>query len=216
MFSCLPFLTGREDISVDLYENLFLKYFRKAPFVQRGCKFTELYRVYSYDVFCNEHQNFELLNYMLLKYNAAPDLNVQSYDCFSLYENTDREEVVSSKCFENKQFQLIMTYGNGPEAHIQFYLHVAYDVFSMFENCIEEEFGDDDLFTTTDHDHFLLKLLSRKQLASMIVLSLTAESILRILLRMYSGMMAYSDVQAYVFATCYKPSVFINWQIIRL
>ena len=56
MFSCLPLLTSREDISVDLYENLFLKYFRKAPFVQRGCKFTELYRVYSYDVFCKEHQ----------------------------------------------------------------------------------------------------------------------------------------------------------------
>ena len=84
VFSCLPLLTGREYISVDLYENLFLKYFRKAPFVQQGCKFTELYRVYSYDVFCNEHQNFELLNYMLLKYNAAPHLNVQSYDCFSL------------------------------------------------------------------------------------------------------------------------------------
>ena len=63
-----------------------------------------------------------------------------------------------------------MTYGNGPEAHIlQFYLHLDYDVFSMFENCIEEEFGDDDLFTTTDHDHFLLKLLARKQLASKIV-----------------------------------------------
>ena len=72
---------------------------------------------------------------MLLKYNAAPGLNVQSYDCFSVYENTDREEVVSSKCFQNKIFQLIMTYGNGPEAHIQFYLHVDYDVFSMFENC---------------------------------------------------------------------------------
>ena len=55
-----------------------------------------------------------------------------------------------------------------------------------------------------------MKLLARKQLASKIVLSLTAESILRILLRMYSGMMAYSDVQAYVFATCYKPSVFIE------
>ena len=85
VFSCLPLFTGCKDISVDLYDNLFLKYWRKAPFVQWGCKFTELYRVYSSDMFCNEHQNFELLNYMLLKYNAAPDLNVQSYDCFSLF-----------------------------------------------------------------------------------------------------------------------------------
>ena len=62
--------------------------------------------------------------------------------------------------------------------------------FSMFENCIEEEFGDDDLFKTTDHDHFLLKLLARKQLARLYYL-LTAESILRILLRMCSGIMSY-------------------------
>ena len=45
-FSCLPLLNGYS-ISVEVHENIFAKYFKRASFVQEKSNITNLYRIYT-------------------------------------------------------------------------------------------------------------------------------------------------------------------------
>ena len=209
VFSCLPLLTGCDSLRVDVYENVFAKYFKRAAFVRDKCNITEIYRLYTYNVLCES--NYKTLNYLLLRYNALPDLQeFNGYDCFSQYSSDDRDEIIASKCFNNKSFQLVIVYGNSPKAHIQFYLHVAYDVFNdLLKGSIEEEYGNDDQFISLDCDNFTVYVFRKTQKKKeKLILTLVEQSILRFLILLYKGKLDYTELHAYVLSVCYSPVLF--------
>ena len=79
-FSCLPLLNGHNSINVEIDENIFAKYFKKAVFQPKKSNFTDnllpLYKVLF-------ETDYEPVNYLLLKYNAINDLQESGCNCFS-------------------------------------------------------------------------------------------------------------------------------------
>ena len=71
LFSCLPLISGYS-IYVDIYENIFEKYFKNAYFVNTKPNITNIYRLYKYEAVFDKE--FEVFNYMLIKYDATNDL----------------------------------------------------------------------------------------------------------------------------------------------
>ena len=92
---------------------------------------------------------------------------------------------------------------------MQFFLHVTYDVFNSFlENCIEEDYGNDELFES-ESDDFTVHLFCRSQKnRNRNVLSLVEQSMLRFFISLYQGKVTYEAFFAYVLTVCYRVSVF--------
>ena len=112
MLCCLPLRSGYS-IYVDIYENIFEKCFKNAYFINTKPNITNIYRLYKYeDVFDKE---LEVFNYMLIKYDATNDLQDRNgYNCLSEYDRYNRNEndVIASKCFNSKHFQLAIVFGD--------------------------------------------------------------------------------------------------------
>ena len=146
---------------------------------------------------------------MILHYNGKKDLQEAfGHKCFSEYFDDSRNEVIASKCFTNEFFQFVMLYGSDPEAHLQFYLHVDSNVYNSFiSGCIEEEYGNDDLFVA-EYNCFEVSLYRTTQRRRTDLLSLVEQSYLNFLLCLYKGTVNYEDFYAYVLTVCYKASVF--------
>ena len=174
--------------------------------MQKNTNITNIYRIYTHDALFDSI--YETINYLLLKYDATTDLqDIQGHNCFSQYD-VAYGDILASKCFDNKYFQLVIVCGNEPEAHLQFYLHVASVVFNDFiEGSIEEEYGNDELFISPEHDNFIVYLF-RKTQKKRTLLTLVQQSMLRLLILLYQGQLEYEDFYAYVFTVCYRPALF--------
>ena len=181
-FSCLPLLDTVNNKTVEIHENIFLKYFKKATFVKEINALTNVYRFYTNEGFFGQH--FETINYMILHYDGKHDLQESfGYRCFSEYFDDSRNEIIASKCFTNEFFQFVMLYGSDSEAHLQFYLHVDANVFNSFiSECIKDDYGNDSLFVA-DYDCFEVSLYSRTQRRRSDLLSLVEQSYLNFMIR---------------------------------
>ena len=71
----------------------------------------------------------------------------------------------------------MVVYRNELEGNIQFYLHVAYDIFN----------GNEEEFISIDNDDFEVQLFRKTQVNKTLLLSLCEQSMLRILLSLYRG-----------------------------
>ena len=82
LFSCLPLISGYS-IYVDIYENIFFKtYFKNAYFINTEPNITHIYRLHKYEAVFDKE--FEVFNYMLIKYDATNDLQDRNgYKCLS-------------------------------------------------------------------------------------------------------------------------------------
>ena len=210
-FSCLPLLDAQNK-PVDLHTNIFASYFKKASFAQENQKITEVYRIYTNEVLFN--WDFETVDYLLLHYDGKQDLEAShGHQCFSEYFDDSRNQILASTCFGNDSFQLAMIYGSEPEAHLQFYLDVDYNVFNCFVNsCIEVDYGNDVLFVS-ENDCFVVRPFSTTQRRRTDLLSLVAQSFFNFLLPLYKGEISFEDVYAFVFKVCYRPSVFATLSV---
>ena len=173
-FSSLLTLDVQEK-PADVHFNIFASYFKKASFANKNDNITNIYRIYTNEIL--ENWEYETVNYVILHFDATEDLR-ESYghQCFSQFYDDSRNELLVSKCFENKYFQLVMLYGSEPEAHIQFYLHVDSDVFDKFiSNCIEVDYGNDELYVA-ENDCFVVRLFSMIQRRRLNLLSLVEQS----------------------------------------
>ena len=161
-FSCLPLLGASNNKNVDVHENIFLKYFKKATFMMEINEITNIYHFYRNEGYFGRH--FETINYMILHYDGKTDLQESfGHRCFSEYFDDSRNEVVAPKCFTN---EFVMLYGSNPEAHLQFYFHVDSNVSNSFvSRCIKEDYGNDNLFVA-EYDCFEVTLFNRRFIVS--------------------------------------------------
>ena len=210
-FSCLPLLDGYTK-SVEIHENIFRNYFKRARFASEILTFTTIYRIYTHEISFGLN-SYAAVNYVLLQYDASDDLfDYNGHVCFSTFleDSGIGDEVLASKCYDNSVFQLVIIYGSKPKAQIQFFLHVTHDVFNSFlENCIEEDYGNDELFES-ESDDFTVHLFcrSQKNRNKNVFLSLVEQSLLSFFISLYRGRVTYEAFYAYVLTVCYRVSVF--------
>ena len=211
MFSCLTQLNGHmETCYMQIEENIFETYFKKAIFrSNKNDKFVDIYRFYIHKaLFENERE--ESANYVILRYDSTNYLRHGGYRCLS--EDSENSQMMASKCFGNKHFQLAIAFRSVPEYHLQFYIHVADNVFDVFlKNSITEEFGYESDFIEYASSDFELQLYSH-QVNKTLSLSLKESSLLKVLINLYQNMLDSCDfrVLSYVLNICHDFRIFEN------
>ena len=145
-----------------------------------------------------------------MRYDSTRDLHESGFTCLS--EDLDNSQMIASKCFGNKHFQLVIAYRSDPEYHLQYYVHVSDYVFEKFlKNSVTEEMGYESDFREFNSSDFELQLY-RHQVNKTILLSLKEQSLLKVLIDLYNDSLVFGDfhVLSYVFNTCYDCRVYEN------
>ena len=204
VFSC--FLVIAFKTPADTYTNIFTDYFRYACFVNEEnntrFRYTNIFRLYTYEIQFAFLKNSEVLNYVLIQYDFEKDLQAHNdgFNCLSEYDKATRDEndTISSFCVGNKHFQLILAYGNVPSSNLRFHLHVARNVFYMLFQManIERDCGYEQV--VQKDENFSVYLFQKYQKSNKICLTLKEHCVLHILITLYSGDTMFENLKTYI------------------
>ena len=171
---------------IEVAENVYDRYLRKAKFRRESETITDLFRFYTHEATFTTNSSFITTGFVVLSYKAKHLLYPQRASCFSEYKDNEffDEVISSSMCFENSDFQLVVGYGVKPESNIQFVLHVSNEVFNAFKKgCLPQAYGHDDKFEESSL-FFDLEFFGGRQLNNQ-VLTLKQSVLLSLLIRLY-------------------------------